>query len=245
MNSNTSRTILKPNFNKYKTKSKKIKIPYIYDFDEVKRQINSYSCDKKKTRNKMEITNNIFEIENIDDLDILPLKNIDYILSAWKSSKLISENFEKKILNKKDFEIIYDKFDIKTKNENASKEINDEKFWILFSEYLIKENKVKNDEDFLKIMNNAFSNLDCNCSLLIYYYFDKIKQFHPIIKNGKIEVKDELYFELLDKNVKNKIKCDREKLKSDVKITSNRKINKNIQHIFYEYTTTPKKFKKL
>ena len=106
MNSNTSRTILKPNFNKYKTKSKKIKIPYIYDFDEVKRQINSYSCDKKKTRNKMEITNNIFIIENIDDLDILPLKNIDYIYSVWISSKLVSENFEKKILNKKDFEII-------------------------------------------------------------------------------------------------------------------------------------------
>ena len=85
--------------------------------------------------------------------------------------------------------------------------------------------------------------MDCNCRLLIYYYYDKIKKLNPIIKDGKIEVKDEPYIELLDTPVKYRIKYIREKLKSDIKITSNQKINKSI-HKFYEYTPTRNKFKK-
>ena len=243
----SSNTILRTNYNRCKTKSKKIKFQFIFNLDEIDKKSYSRSCEKKEIRNnfnQMEIiNNNIFVIEDIDNLDILPLKSLNYIFSAWKSSKLILENFEQKILNKNDFEI-KDDYDIKTKNMKARQELNDEKFWILYSEYLIKNNKIKKYEDFLKIINNAFSFLDCNFNLLLYYYFDKIKNYHPIIKGGKIEVKDESYIELLDTPVKNRIKNLRDSLKSDVKITSNRKqyINK---HHFYEFTPIQKKYKKL
>ena len=246
----SSKSILNTNFNKCQTKTKKIKLPFLYDLEEIDKNYNwnSRSCDKKEIKNnvnKIEIRkSNILFIDDIDNLEFLPLKNINYIFSAWKSTKLIEENFEKKILNKNDFEINYDTFDIKTKNSKACQELNDEKFWILYSEYLIKNNKIKNDKDFLKIINNAFSYLDCNCKLLIYYYFDKIKIFHPIIKDGKIEVKDEVYIDLLDNPVKSRIKYIRENLKSDVKINTNRKQYKNI-HPFYEYTPIRKKYKKL
>ena len=242
MSLRTSKTIFKTNFNKHRTKSKKIKFPFSYDLEEIDKKYNSRSCEKEEKRNNLnKLKNNIFG--NIDDLDALPIKNIDYIISIWGNSKLVLENFEKKISNKKDFEINFDTLDIKTKNAKACQELNDEKFWILYSEYLIKKHKVKNDIDFLKIINIAFSYLDCNCRLLIYYYYDKIKKLHPIIKDGKIEVKDEPYIELLDTPVKYRIKYIREKLKSDIKITSNQKINKSI-HKFYEYTPTRNKFKK-
>lgn len=253
----SSKTNLKINFKKYPTKTKKIVLPYLFDIEGIdKKKNNSRSCEKMKVENKInkygndniEITNNIFKIKKIDDLHYIPLKNLDYIFSSWKNSKIIFKNFEQKILKENDFKIDYQNFDIITKNGKSCKELNDEQFWILFSEFLFKNGKVKDDKDFLKIMNNAFSNLDCNCSLLIYYYFDKIKKMHPIIKDGKIEVKDELYFDLLNDKVKNRIRYIKENLNSSIKISTNQKQNNNNKRNkiqFYEYSPIPKKFKKL
>jgi hypothetical protein len=246
----SSNTISKPKILKFTSKSKKYKFPFLTDIEEIAKRkeidkkYNSKSCEKKDIHygdiNNIKITNNIIEIKDLDDLKILPLKNINYIYSAWKSSNLIFENFEKKILNKKDFEIDYEKFDIKTKNEKACNEIKDEKFWILFSDYLIKNNKIKNTKDFLKLINNAFSNLDFNYKLLLYYYFDKIKKFNPIKKDGITENRDGPYIELLNKEVKSRIKMFRENLKSDIKIAPNHKYN---LHNFYEYTPFKKNYK--
>ena len=243
----SSNTILKLKYNKCGTKSKKTKLPFLTDLKEIDRKYNSKSCEKKNMHNikinNFELTNNILKIKNIDDLKILPLKNIDYIFSAWKSTKDIFENFEEKILNKKDFEINFETLDIKTKNEKACNELKDEKFWILYSDYLIKNNKIKNTKDFLKVMNNAFSYLEFEYKILIYYYFEKIKKFNPIIKEGMLEAKDESYIDLLDGPVKNRIKSIRGNLASDVKLTSNQKYKKNKQN-FYEYTPFLKKKKK-
>jgi len=242
----SSNIIFKPKVCKYTSKSKKYKLRFLTNLKEIDRKQNSKSCEKKEINFdniiNEKINNNIIEIKDIDDLKILPLKNINYIYSAWKSSILIFENFEKKILNKKYFEIDFENFDIKTKNMDACKELKDEKFWILFSDYLIKHNKIKNSKDFIKVINNAFSYLDFDYKLLIYYYLDKIKKINPIIKDGIIETKDEPYIELLDGKIKARIKYLRENLKSDIKITSNQKNKKNIQN-FYEYTPFRKKIK--
>jgi len=190
----------------------------------------------------MKISNNIFVIKNIDDLEVLPLKDIRYIFSAWKSSNLIFENFEKKILNENDFKINYESFEIKTKNEKAENELKDEKFWILFHEYLIKNNKIKNGDDFLKSINNAFSYLDFNFGLLLIYYLEKIKKFKPILINGKVEDKDEPYIDMLCPSVKNRIKKEKEKMTSDIKFKKKENQNKKVN--FYEYTPFRKKKKK-
>lgn len=242
----SSKTLFKPKFNKSRTKSKKIDLLFDFNLREIERKQNSKSCEKKKIHyikfNNFELTNNILKIKNIDDLKILPLKNTDYIYSAWKSSKEIYENFEKKILNKKDFEINYENFDIKTKNEKACNELKDEQFWILYSEFLIKNNKIKNAKDFIKVINLAFSNLELEYKFLIYYYFEKIKKFNPIIKDGMIEDKDESYIDLLDGAVKNRIKRLKKNLATDIKLKTHQKYKKNIKN-FYEYTPYQKKKK--
>ena len=53
-----------------------------------------------KEEKGLKIIHNVYKIRNIDDLEVIPLKNIHYIYSAWKSSNLIFENFEKNILLK-------------------------------------------------------------------------------------------------------------------------------------------------
>ena len=89
-------------------------------------------------------------------------------------------------------------------------------------------------------MNNAFSKLDCNFKILIYYYLDKIKIFNPIINEGIFEQRDEPYLDLLHKSVKDKLKNLRKNLEFDIEIK--KKSEKNI-HNFYEYTPIHKKRK--
>ena len=241
----SEKNVLKRKFAKCQTKTKKAKPGYIFDMEKLY-SITSRSCEKLNIRNKeynnMKISNNIFVIKNIDDLEVLPLKDIRYIFSAWKSSNLIFENFEKKILNENDFKINYESFEIKTKNEKAEIELKDEKFWILFHEYMIKNNKIKNGDDFLKSINNAFSYLDFNFGLLLIYYLEKIKKFKPILINGKVEDKDEPYIDMLYPSVKNRIKKEKEKMTSDIKFKKKENQNKKVN--FYEYTPFRKKKKK-
>lgn len=231
---------------KCQTKSKKCKEKILTDIEKIERDYISHSCEKQNNLsdkyNNFKIESNVIKIKNIDDLRILPLNNLDYIFSAWKSSKLLPQNFEKKISNTKDFKIDFETFDIMTKNKNADNDLNDEQFWILYSEYLIKNNKVKNAKNFIKIINKAFSHMEkfnLEYKSLIYYYLDKIKKLNPIIKNGKIEEKDEPYIDLLESPIKNKIKSAREKFICDVIITSNKKYNKN-NNALYEYTPMKK-----
>ena len=243
---------LKTKASKCQTKSKKTKKAkqrFRFDLEEIQQNPNSRSCEKLNIKNRefnnLKITNNIFVIKNIDDLEVLPLKDIHYIFSAWKSSNLMFDNFEKKILNKNDFEIMYETFEIKTKNEKAENELKNEEFWILYHEYLFKNNKIKSGDDFLKSINNAFSYLEFGCRLLLVYYLDKIKKIKPIIKDGKIEDKDEPYIDLLCTSVKNRIKKTKENLTSNIKIKKNNNQNCTNQNgSFYEYTPFRKKNRK-
>ena len=173
---------------------------------------------------------------------------MQYLYSAWKSSNLIFENFEKNILDKKNFEINGETFDIITKNEKACNELKNEKFWILYIEYLKRNSKIKEAKDFLKIINLAFTYMEFDSQLLLVYYLDKIKKYNPIMDNGNIEEKDGPYINLLDSRVKNRINYLKENLSSNIKIrqhklfTYQKEINN--KKYFYEYTPISKKFKK-
>ena len=255
--------IIKSNIFKCPTKSKKLKQRFLFDLDAIDKQYNSHSHSQEKSiiKEKIEeiketkeekglkIIHNVYKIRNIDDLEVIPLKNIHYIYSAWKSSNLIFENFEKNILDKKNFEINYETFDITTKNEKACNELTNEKFWILYIEYLKRNNKIKDAKDFLKIINLAFSYVEFNIKLLLVFYLDKIKKYNPIIlKDGKVEDKDGPYIDLLDINVKNRINNLKENLSSNIKIRNFKHYTyqkeRNRANFFYEYTPFKKKFKK-
>ena len=248
--------IVKSNIFKYTSKSKKKKQIFRFDLDNIDKEFNINSSTKIEKGEKSEKTqkkddenkplNNAYKIKNIDDLKVIPLKNIYCLYSAWKSSNLIFENFEKNILDKKNFEINYDTFEIMTKNDKACDELKNEKFWILYTEYLKRNNKIKGKNDFLKIINLAFSYMEFDCRLLLVYYLDKIKKYNPILKeDGKIEDKDGPYIDLLDIHIKNRINNLKENLSSNIKIkykTAQKEKNKN--GFFYEYTPFMKKNKK-
>ena len=248
--------IVKSNIFKYTSKSKKKKQIFRFDLDNIDKEFNINSSTKIEKGEKSEKTqkkddenkplNNAYKIKNIDDLKVMPLKNIYCLYSAWKSSNLIFENFEKNILDKKNFEINYDTFEIMTKNDKACDELRNEKFWILYMEYLKRNNKIKGKNDFLKIINLAFSYMEFDCRLLLVYYLDKIKKYNPILKeDGKIEDKDGPYIDLLDIHIKNRINNLKENLSSNIKIkykTAQKEKNKN--GFFYEYTPFMKKNKK-
>ena len=259
----SEKNIIKSNLFKCHSKSKKTKQRFLFDLDAIDKQYNSQSQEKnvkkeeplkeekenKESKENKEETgikkiNNVFRIRNIDDLEVIPLKNMCYMYSAWKSSNLIFENFEKNILNKKNFEINYETFDIKTKNEKACDELKNEKFWILYVEYLKRNNKIIDSKDFLKIINLAFSYIEYDSKLLLVYYLDKIKKYNPILSNGKIVDKDGPYIDLLDTRVKNRINNLKENLSSNIKIKNytEQKERKRINH-FYEYTPLKKKLK--
>ena len=249
----SEKNLIKSNIFKCPSKQKKIKQRFLFDLDAIDKQYNSHSQDKEEIKQKKEeknekeeenkdviINKNAFKIKNIDDLDILPLKNMQYLYSAWKSSNLIFENFEKNILDKKNFEINFETFDITTKNEKACNELKNEKFWILYIEYLKRNSKIKETQDFLKIINLAFTYMEFDSQLLLVYYLDKIKKYNPIIDNGKIEDADGPYINLLDSRIKNRINSLKENLSSNIKIrqpkhnTYQKEINN--KKFFYEYT---------
>lgn len=245
---------IKSSIFKYHTKSKKIKQRFLFDLDDKDdidkpENIIQSTLDKTEKENKNEngttTINNNDKISDIGNLEKIPLKNIYYIYSAWKSSNIIFGDFEKKILDKKNFEIDYETFEIRTKNETACKELKNEKFWILYCEYLKRNNKIKNSEDFLKIINLAFSYIDLQTRILLVYYLDKIKKYNPIINEGKIEEKDGPYINLLEAQVKNKINNLKENLSSNIKIKHNTyQKEMNNLNFFDEYTPLRKKSKK-
>ena len=224
---------IRTNLFKYRTKSKRKKQRFIFDLNEIDKRFHiSQSTDKKENENINE-KENINENEkynikinkilnkcNINTQEIIPLKNNNCIYNDWKKWNSIFEKFENELLDKKNYEINYDTFEIRTKNEKACEELKNEKFWILYSEYLKGNNKIKDTKDFMKIINLAFSYIEFGTKLLVYY-LDKIKKYSPIIIDGKLEEKDGPYIDLLDIHVKNKINNLKENLSSNIKIKHN------------------------
>lgn len=218
---------IKSSLFKYQTKSKKKKQRFIFDLTEIDKRFHITQSKDKNNEEKENINENenynikIDKIEkqcNINTQEIIPLKNSIY--KDWKKWNSIFEEFEKGLLDKKNYEINYDTFEIRTKNEKACEELKCEKFWILYSEYLKRNNKIKDAKDFMKVINLAFSYIEFGTKLLVYY-LDKIKKYTPIIIDGKLVEKDEPYIDLLDIHVRNKIKNLRQNLSSNIKIKHN------------------------
>jgi len=242
---------IKSSLFKYQTKSKKKKQRFIFDLTEIDKRFHITQSKDKNNEEKENINENenynikIDKIEkqcNINTQEIIPLKNSIY--KDWKKWNSIFEEFEKELLDKKKYEINYDTFEIRTKNEKACEELKCEKFWILYSEYLKRNNKIKDAKDFMKVINLAFSYIEFGTKLLVYY-LDKIKKYTPIIIDGKLVEKDEPYIDLLDIHVRNKIKNLRQNLSSNIKIKHN--TYKKEMHNFSlsdEFTPFSKKCKK-
>ena len=134
---------------------------------------------------------------------------------------MIYKIFEEKIMKKNDFEINKKTLEIITKNSEACKQLNDQKFWILYIEYLINNNLLTNESQFLTVINEAFSYMTYNCTQLRVYYLQKIKKYAPVIlPDGTFDDCDETYINKLNQATVNFIKRQKGVNSSNVKLKS-------------------------
>ena len=145
---------------------------------------------------------------NFENLKYISLDNVSSLFKAWQNSSIIYKAFVEKLLKKKNFEIDEKTLQIKTKNHEANAELNNQKFWILYSEYLIDKNYILNEEKFLSVMNEAFSHMDGTerdnngypCNQLKIYFLEKIKKYSPsYFPDGSFDDNDDTYINKLNK----------------------------------------------
>lgn len=169
------------------------------------RVINQKSLSRSKSKNKKILNhgdikkNNSKPKQTQKKTDNL-LNTISSIYSSLASIDKINENFQKTILSNKNIIINDDNFEIKTQNEEASLMLSNEKFWIVYINYLLQMDKIKNTEEFIHISNFAFSHLQKDFFLLKSFYLKNIKKLNFTEKNTNTT--DEEYLNLLDQNVK-------------------------------------------
>lgn len=185
------------NKNFFRTKEKNIKINLINLFSK------SYIAN-------FDIKDNI----NFENIKYISLDNISSLFNSWQNCSVIYKAFEEELLNKNNFEIDTKTLQIKTKNHEAAKELYNQKFWILYTEYLIDKNYILNEEQFLSVINDAFSYMDGKdndnngypCKLLINYFLEKIKKYSPNFQpDGSFDDRDETYISKLAKPASNLI----------------------------------------
>ena len=134
---------------------------------------------------------------------------------------MIYKIFEEKIMKKNDFEINKNTLELITKNSDACKQLNDQKFWILYIEYLINNNLLINEQQFLTVINEAFSYMTYNCTQLRVYYLQKIKKYAPVfLPDGTFDDSDEAYINKLNQATINFIKRQKGVNSSNVKLKS-------------------------
>ena len=153
---------------------------------------------------------------NFENIKYISLDNISSLFDSWQNCSIIYKAFEEQLLKKNNFEIDTKTLEIKTKNHEAAKELYNQKFWILYIEYLIDKNYILNEEQFLSVINEAFSYMDGNnndndnkgypCKMLINYFLEKIKKYSPSFQpDGSFDDNDETYISKLAKPAKNLI----------------------------------------
>lgn len=144
---------------------------------------------------------------NFENLKYASLDNVSSLFKAWQKSADIYKTFAQKLMKKKNFEIDEKTLKIKTKNHEANAELNKQKFWILYTEYLIDKNYILNENQFLSVMNEAFSYMDGSngenngyqCNLLKRYYLEKIKKYSPcFLPDGSFDDNDDTYINKLN-----------------------------------------------
>ena len=152
----------------------------------------------------------------IKNLKYYPLKDIPSLFKAWQNTHIIYKAFDEKILKKYNLEIDTKTFEIKTKNHEDASILCNQKFWILYIEYLIEKNYILNERQFLSIINEAFSYMygsdgdgeqkGYQFNLLKNYYLEKIKIYAPCyLKDGSFDNDDGAYINKLSKGAINLI----------------------------------------
>ena len=128
-------------------------------------------------------------------------------------------------MKKNNFEINKNTLELITKNSEACEQLNEQKFWILYIEYLINNNLLINEKQFLAVINEAFSYMTYNCTQLRIYFLQKIKKYAPIyLSDGTFDDSDETYINKLNESTINFIKKQKGVISSNVKLKS---ANKN------------------
>lgn len=177
----------------------------------------------KNNDSKNNIKSNTYET-NFENLKYIPLNDTSSLFNALQNSYVIYKVFEEKFLKKNNFEIDAKTLEIITKNSEACKELRDQKFWILYVEYLINNNLLTNEKQFLSVINEAFSYMGYDCAQLRTYYLQKIKKYSPcFLHNGSFDQSDDVYFSKLNKSTYNFIKSQKEVNSSNVKLKSTNK----------------------
>ena len=202
-----------------------------------KQQKDLAKTENKKINIKFNNKEDDTSIPNFENLKYISLEDTNALFNAWQHCSIIYKLFEEKIMKKNDFEINKNTLELITKNSEACKELKDQKFWILYIEYLINNNLLTNENQFITVINEAFSYMTYNCTQLRIYYLQKIKKYAPVIlSDGTFDDSDETYINKLNPNTISFIKRQKGVISSNVKLKSaNKRKNCKLENKNQEY----------
>jgi len=208
------------NFNGNNLFKSDIKNPNFFNLKKEKETILA-KTELKKISNKYDKKLESIPIPNFENLKYISLEDTNALFTAWQNCSMIYKIFEEKIMKKNDFEINKNTLELITKNSDACKQLNDQKFWILYIEYLINNNLLISEKQFLTVINEAFSYMTYNCTQLRVYYLQKIKKYAPVyLPDGTLDDSDEAYINKLNQATINFIKRQKGVNSSNVKLKS-------------------------
>jgi hypothetical protein len=208
------------NFNGNNLFKSDIKNPNFFNLKKEKETILA-KTELKKISNEYDKKLESIPIPNFENLKYISLEDTNALFTAWQNCSIIYKIFEEKIMKKNDFEINKNTLELITKNSEACKQLNDQKFWILYIEYLINNNLLISEKQFLTVINEAFSYMTYNCTQLRVYYLQKIKKYAPVLlPDGTIDDSDEAYINKLNQATINFIKRQKGLNSSNVKLKS-------------------------
>jgi len=208
------------NFNGNNLFKSDIKNPNFFNLKKEKETILA-KTELKKISNKYDKKLESIPIPNFENLKYISLEDTNALFTAWQNCSMIYKIFEEKIMKKNNFEINKNTLELITKNSEACKQLNDQKFWILYIEYLINNNLLISEKQFLTVINEAFSYMTYNCTQLRVYYLQKIKKYAPVLlPDGTIDDSDEAYINKLNQATINFIKRQKGVNSSNVKLKS-------------------------
>ena len=193
------------------------------DFFSNKKQKYLAKTELKKISNKLNIKEGDITIPNFENLKYISLEDTNALFNAWQNFSMIYKIFEEKLMKKNNFEINKTTLELITKNAEASEQLHEQKFWILYIEYLINNNLLINEKQFLSVINEAFSYMTYsnNCTQLRIYYLQKIKKYSPMyLKDGTFDDCDETYINKLNQSTINFIQNQKGVISSNIKLKS-------------------------
>ena len=222
-NNNTNAKTTSSNFNNTKINNNKkfqsdINNPNFFD---PKKEKVLHKTELKKISNKLNLKEGEKTIPNFENLKYISLEDTDSLFNAWQNCSMIYKIFEEKIMKKNNFEINKNTLELISKNSEACQELTEQKFWILYIEYLINNNLLINEKQFLSVINEAFSYMTYNCAQLRIYYLQKIKKYAPVyLSDGTFDDSDETYINKLNESTINFIKRQKGVISSNIKLKS-------------------------